>query len=215
MARRVLLFGGTFDPVHHGHLITARSVAEQGGYEKVTLVPAAQGPHKAAAAASAQQRLDMLKLAVEGDDGFDICRDELLRAGPSYTLDTLEAIRRRLGSDVELHWVVGADMLAELPTWHRVGEVMSLATIIVAARPPWDSRMADILDGLSSSLGSDSVEQLRRAVVRTPLIDISSTRIRERWAGGLSIRFLVPPAVGRYIATHGLYCGDRHRIKNK
>ena len=176
MAKRVLLFGGTFDPVHYGHLIVARSVAERGGYDGVTLVPAAQPPHKSAATASPQQRLDMLELAVDGDDGFDICRDELLRAGPSYTLDTLEAMTARLGPDVELHWVVGADMLADLPTWHRVENVMALATIVVAARPPWDGRMGAIFSALASTLGPDAAENLKRNVLKTPLIEISSTQ---------------------------------------
>ena len=114
MRRVLVLFGGSFDPVHHGHLIVARAVAELRGFNRITLVPAAQSPHKRDAHASAEHRLAMLRLAVEDDELFDICDSEVKRSPPSYSIDTVEALRSQHGGDVELHWVIGADMLIDL-----------------------------------------------------------------------------------------------------
>ena len=153
----------------------------------------------------------MLRLAIEGDDLFDICEDELSREGPSYTFDTLTGLRARHGEAVQLHWIIGADMLADLPNWHRAGEVIELARIIVACRPPWDERMDDILSQLVLRFGSEAGRRLGDAVVRTPLLDVSSSDIRRRLAEGLSIRHLVPEPVRAYIASAGLY-GSGHKI---
>jgi len=205
MADRVLLFGGTFDPVHLGHLVTARAVAEAHGFERVELVPAASPPHKAAARAAGEQRLEMLRRAVEGDDLFDLCTLELFRQGPSYTYDTLVDLRNQYGPAAELHWVIGADMLASLDTWHRATKVLDLARIVVAARPPWDQRMDAVYARLADRLDPRHVECIRRLAVSTPLLDISSTDIRARVAAGRSIRYLVPEPVRDYIEQGGLY----------
>ena len=207
MARQMVLFGGTFDPVHIGHLIVARSVAEQFAFERVTLVPAARTPHKQDASASAADRLAMLRLAIEGEELFDVSEAELQRPGASYTFDTLDAFRSGDGGAVQLHWLIGADMLADLPNWHRAAEVIELAEIVVACRPPWHERMAGILSELAAKFGPEAADRLARGVVQTPLIDISSSGIRRRLAEGRSIRFLVPESVRAYISSHGLYAG--------
>lgn len=208
MAKQMVLFGGSFDPIHFGHLITARAVAEQCDFSRVTLVPAARAPHKCDVSASAADRLAMLRLAIEGEDLFDICEAELLRTGASYTFDTLSALRADHGDQVPLHWVIGADMLADLPNWHRASEVIELTQIVVACRPPWHERMDGILAELSAVFGIEAADRLGRAVVQSPLIDISSSAIRNRVARGLSIRYLVPEDVRRYISSHRLY-GER------
>lgn len=205
MVRQMVLFGGTFDPVHVGHLIVARSIAEACGFERITFVPAARPPHKGVAATSAADRLAMLRLAIEGEGLFDICQDELAREGASYTFDTLTGLRARHGEAVQLHLVVGADMLADLPNWHRAAEVIELARIVVACRPPWHERMGEIVSQLARRFGPEAGRQFEEAVVRTPLLDISSTEIRRRLAEGLSIRYLVPEPVRAYIVDHGLY----------
>ena len=205
MARQLVLFGGTFDPVHFGHLIVARSVAEQCGFERVTLVPTAKAPHKRDVSASAADRLAMLRLAIEGDDLFDVSEVELRRPGASYTFDTLTAMRASHADSVQLHWLIGADMLADLPNWHRATDVIALARIVVACRPPWHERMAGILSELGAKFGPESADRLARRVVQTPLIDISSSLIRHRVAQGLSIRYLVPEPVEGYISSRGLY----------
>ena len=203
MSKRIVLFGGTFDPVHNGHLIVARSVAEQCGFDTVTFVPARRPPHKQAAAAAAEHRLAMLEIAVAGEGVFNISQAELRREGPSYTYDTLEAF----AGQGELHWLVGADMLADLPNWRRAREVLELARIVVAVRPPWHRRLDEMLAELRGHFPSEVVASLGESVVETPVIDISSTAIRNRVARGLSVRYLVPDAVRDYIERHGLYAG--------
>ena len=209
MAEQIVLFGGTFDPVHNGHLIVTRALAEQRGFAQITLVPASQPPHKGASGASPEDRMTMLRLAIEGESLFDISEVELRRTGPSYTLDTLAAIRQERGDDARLHWVIGADMLADLHNWHRAAEVVDMANIITAVRPPWDGRLTLILTRLERRFGPEVVARLRKAVVLTPLVDISSTVIRQRVATGRSIRYLVPDAVRAYIEQHGLYSARR------
>jgi len=205
MVKRIALFGGTFDPVHVGHLITARAVAEHHGFGRVTLVPAACPPHKQGPRAAPEHRMAMLELAVRDDPTFGICDLELYRTGPSYTYDTLIELRDRHGPDAELYWIIGADMLASLHTWRRAGKVMDLARIVVAARPPWQGKTDGLLSGLAGALGPRRAEQLRCGIVATPLIDVSSTDLRRRIAEGRSVRYFIPDAVISYIDKHGLY----------
>ena len=207
MAELIALFGGTFDPVHNGHLIVARSVAEQCGVERITLVPTARPPHKDTTHASAEHRLAMLRLAIEGEEVFEISEIELARDGPSYTLETLSELHRVYGADTELAWVIGADMLEDLGQWYGADELLRTARIIVAARPPWNRRMPQVFERLRGRFSAAAVGRLERAVVETPLMDISSTIIRERVSSGLSIRFLTPESVCKYIEKHGLYAG--------
>ena len=203
-SEKVVLLGGSFDPVHHAHLICARAVAEAVAVGRVVLVPAAQPPHKKGTVASAEDRLAMLRLAVAGDDLFEIDDVELRRGGASYTYDTLAAIRaRRPGA--RLHWVIGADMLRDLHLWRRVNEVLEMAELLVMVRPPWDREMEQTFAALAGRLGSEVADRLRRHVVPTPLVDISSTEVRRRVAAGLSIRYLVSEAVRDYIERRGLY----------
>jgi nicotinate-nucleotide adenylyltransferase len=203
--RQIVLFGGTFDPVHNGHLIVARHIAEQCGFGRVVLVPAATPPHKHAACAAAAQRLVMLRRAVRGEDLFGISTVELHRRGPSYTFDTVQEILREGPAPADIHWVIGADMLADLPKWYRAAELLELVNVVVALRPPWDERIDAILAGLRGLVRPPALRRLARSIVRTPLIDISSTEIRRRVAASLSIRFLVPEPVRRYIENRRLY----------
>jgi len=205
LARDIVLFGGTFDPVHHGHLIVARALAEARGFDRVTFVPAAAPPHKPAAHASAQHRLAMLRLAIAGEDVFDICELELDRSGPSYTAETLAVLRERGGGQVALHWVIGADMLADLASWHCAAEVVEAARIIVVVRSSRQDGLAETFRGLAGTFSEEQIERIRQGLVATPRIDISSTEVRRRVAEGRSIRFLVPDAVAEYIRRHGLY----------
>ncbi len=152
MARQVVIFGGTFDPVHHGHLIAARSVAEQLECEKVVLMPSASPPHKNAPLVTPADRLEMLRLAVGDDDLFEIDETELRRQGPSYTYDTLTQLHCRYGEDVELIWLVGLDMLLELGSWHRARDVVELARIVTACRPPVRPSLRSPPDGTSPEL---------------------------------------------------------------
>jgi nicotinate-nucleotide adenylyltransferase len=207
VVRDIVIFGGTFDPVHHGHLIVARAIAEQHGFQRILLVPAARSPHKASVAAPAEHRLAMLRLATEGEALFEVSEMEIHRSGPSYTIDTLAELIRLRGPGARPSLVIGADMLPDLPLWHRAAELVRMADILVAYRPHWQDQIDAALALLEGPLGTEVVERLRRSVVASPLIDISSTQVRQRVRQGKSIRFLVPEAVRGYIEEHRLYRG--------
>jgi len=214
MPERIVLFGGTFDPIHHGHLIVARAVAEYFHFPRVTFVPVAAPPHKCrpgpgqrpgASPARPEDRLKMVRLAIQGEPLFDVSDIELRRPLPSYTFDTLLELRREQGLEAQLYWIIGADMLEDLPTWHRAPEVVDMATIITASRPPYSARLERTLERLRERFGAERVARLAAGVAPTPMIDISSTQIRHRVRRGRSIRYLTPPAVVEYIRRRRLY----------
>ena len=191
-----LFFGGSFNPIHFGHLICARHAAEQIGASRTVLIPSAQPPHKPNAAdlAPAVQRVQMCKIATQGSESFDVDDLETQRTGPSYTIDTVRAlVRRGMG---RVSWLIGADMLCNLPTWREPEALLEEATLVVMARPGW-------------SFDWDSLplpfRKLRENVVETPLIDISATQVRRRVAAGLPVDLLTPEPVVRYICENGLY----------
>lgn len=205
MADRVGLFGGTFDPIHIGHLISARAVAERLGLDQLILIPSAKPPHKhAEVVAEAADRLEMVRLAIADEQAFELSDCEIRRAGPSYTIETVRHFRDRLGTEVELYWIIGADSLAELSIWRRITELAELCQIVTACRCGFESPDLSPLTGL---LDPQQIKRLEAGLLSTPLIDISATQIRRRVSERLSIRWLVPPAVAKYIEQHGLYRG--------
>ncbi len=193
---KTLCFGGSFNPIHHGHLICARAAAEAAGFDRVVFIPSAQPPHKPANAdlASASDRLAMAQLAVAGHDGFTVDGLELNRNGPSYTITTARQLRAAGWSEV--HWLIGADMVNQLSTWHEPVALVKEVSFHVLQRPghpiDWASLPAN-------------VQGLRERVITAPLIDISATDIRRRVADGQSIDFLTPEPVVRYIREKRLY----------
>ncbi len=199
----VLLFGGSFDPIHHGHLIVCAWAAERLAVERAILIPSATPPHKSRAAlAPADDRLAMCRAAVEGDSRFEVSDWELRQPGPNYTLHTALHFRERVGGESPLYWLIGMDSLRELGTWHRVDALASVATIVTARRP--GSEQPE-LSHLTPPLSSQQIDWLRRHVLETPQIEISATDIRRRVAEGRSIRYLVPASVERHIRGRGLY----------
>ena len=203
MAHGVALFGGTFDPIHHGHLIAARAVAELLEYERVVFIPAPNPPHKIGHdLADAAHRLEMVRRAIEGESCFEVSDIELCRPGPSFTILTVQAYRQEVGPDVPLAWIVGGDSLAELHTWFRVDELVRLCRIVTAVRPGYET---PDLSRLCRGLNREQIEQLTRDVLTTPRVDIASTDIRRRIREGRSIRFLLPEKVRDYIEQHALY----------
>jgi len=183
---RVGVFGGTFDPVHVGHLAIASAALESVPLDRVLFVLARRSPLKdRAPVAPESDRLAMLRLAVAEEPRFAVSRVELDREGPSYTVETLE----QLAGPDELFLILGADALVDLGRWHRPERISELATIVVAARP-----------GAPAAKAAD-----RRLLVDTPLCDISSRELRARAARGRSLRYLVPNTVWRYIEERGLY----------
>ena len=198
---RIGLFGGTFDPVHLGHLLAAQEAYEQLDLSRVMLMPAHTRPHKdRVVTTSAADRLAMLRLAAADDARFEVSDLEVRRGGSSYTIDTVAALRAEV--DAEIILLVGSDSVPELPTWHRVGKLMDLCTLVVMARPGFS---VEQLDRLRGALSAEQVERIAGDLLAIPLIEISSTSVRERLAAGRSIRYLVPRAVEDYIAATGLY----------
>ncbi len=205
MTGKVGLYGGSFNPIHFGHLISARSVAEALGLERVVLIPSASPPHKQRAElAPAADRLEMTRIAVAGDPLFEVSDIELLRTGPSYTFDTVMEMRGRLGLGAEIVWIIGADSLPELATWSRIGKLVEAATIVTATRPGWERGRVD-LTALRSAVGDAAVERLLAGCLETPAVGISASGIRGRVRAGRSVRYLVPEDVASYIHRVGLY----------
>ena len=190
---RIGILGGTFDPVHLGHLLLAECAREELSLDEVLLVPAREPWRKSHRVITpAEHRLAMLELAIAGNDGFGISDIELRRPGPTYTADTLEALAgERL--DDEFYFIVGADALADLPQWHEPQRIVAHALLAVAPRAGLDADVA--LAGIE--------DRVRR--FNAPRIEISSTDIRARVAAGRSIRYQVPDAVAAYVDKHNLY----------
>jgi nicotinate-nucleotide adenylyltransferase len=200
---RVGVYGGTFDPVHQGHLILAEQCREQGRLDHVWFVPAPRPPNKIDQSLTRfDQRVEMLQLALAGNPAFRVEEIEKERTGPSFTVDTLSELQRRHPGD-ELWLLVGSDTLADLPHWHDPVRLVGLVGLLVMARPGTPVLPAEQLRGL---LGMPADAPLRLNVVQSPiLIDISSRELRRRIASGLTIRYLVPRAVEVYLQEKGLY----------
>lgn len=204
MSERILVFGGSFDPPHVGHLIIARDVAERADFDRVLLMPSASPPHKAGTVATGDQRVAMLEAAIEGDRRFEVCPLELDRQGPSYTFDSIMQLRQEYGWQTRLCWLIGADMLRSLPSWHRAAEVIDAATLLTARRGGQEDFQA-IFDELSSEFSPAQLEKLQKGAIPTRRVELSSSEIRQRLQEGLPIRFMVPQGVERYIGAHNLY----------
>ena len=198
--RRTALFGGTFNPVHAGHLVVAQDACEQFELDEVIFLPCARPPHKdALPLAEGRHRLAMIEGALEGDPRFSVSGMELERGGASYTVDTLDAMRRRRPDD-RLFFIIGSDSLLELHTWRAPERLLELADFITVSRPGFRAPSE-----ASLGLPPEAARSLLQRVCRAHALDISSSDIRRRVAEGLSIRYLVPSFVEMYIAEHGLY----------
>jgi nicotinate-nucleotide adenylyltransferase len=220
--KRIGLFGGTFNPIHIGHLRAALEVAEGFDLDYVLLIPAAAPPHKAPGGlAAAADRMNMIELAVKGEPRLKVSDVEIRRGGRSYTVDTVRYFRSELSAATPLFLIVGLDAFLEIDTWKSFRKLLALVPLIVISRPGSESRhgvsdreavqsfmRSDV--SLQSTFSADTAcfsAPSIRGVTLFPVtaLDISSRRIRELAAAGRSFRFLVPDSVGRYIKTKGLY----------
>jgi nicotinate-nucleotide adenylyltransferase len=198
---RIGILGGTFDPVHYGHLLLAESCRDQIPLDRVVLVPAAVSPHKLDQQPTpATARVEMLQLAIAGHPQFEVSTVEIDRGGTSYSIDTLEALQQHAAED-EWFLLMGADTLRDFPKWHRPEDICRLTRLAVVHRP--DAGAID-LTILEPFLTGTSCQQ-RPVIVSMPLMGISSSAIRQRVRQGQSIRYLLPRAVEKYIEEHGLY----------
>jgi nicotinate-nucleotide adenylyltransferase len=195
---RIGVFGGAFNPPHLGHLVCAQEVLLQLGLERVLFVPVGQAPHREIDDDPGREvRLEMVELAIAGDERFAVSRVEVDREGPSYTSDTLELFRAESPDD-ELFLILGGDQAAALPTWHEPEKVLERATVAAVERVGWSRSAIGIK--LARLRGADRVRQLDM-----PVIQISATGIRRRVREGRPIRYLVPAEVEEYIRVRGLY----------
>jgi nicotinate-nucleotide adenylyltransferase len=214
----ICILGGTFDPVHFGHLRLAQELADVVRAGRVLFIPAGVPPHRAAPHASAVQRLEMVRLAVAGNPRFAADDRELKRAGPSYTVDTLAALRDELGTDAPLCLLLGSDAFAALPTWHRWETLFDLAHIMVAHRPgarhaTWDECMPQLLRAEWRKRLCGDPAELHAApagrILAHPIaaLDISATAIRDGVRSGATPRYLLPDSVLDYIQINSVYAG--------
>jgi nicotinate-nucleotide adenylyltransferase len=210
------ILGGTFDPIHYGHLRLAQEVGEGLKLGEVRFVPSGTPPHRTVPRISALERLEMVRIAVRDNPLFGIDEREVQRSGPGYTVDTLTELRREIGSTRPLCLLVGADAFLDLATWSRWHELFSLAHIVVAHRPgfpvdSWQDRMPQPLarEYASRMLRQPLAVHLAPAggiaVVAIAALDISATRIRDCIAAGTSPRYLLPDSVLDYIQSKQLY----------
>lgn len=185
--------GGTFDPIHHGHLVCAEEARHRFDLEEVIFIPTGQ-PWQKSATTSVEDRYLMTMIATSANESFSVSRIEIDRPGPTFTLDTLRAMRGFFGDEAELYFITGADAVLEILTWKQPDEVMTLARFVAATRPGYE------LGKLRDSELSGSV-----IVMPIPSLEISSTQIRQRVRDGLPIRYLTPSKVVTFIDERGLY----------
>lgn len=202
--RRVGIFGGTFDPVHWGHLIVAEQAREQQQLDEIWFIPASSPPHKQEQSITRfDQRVEMLQLAIAGNPAFKIEEVENERDAPSYTADTLEELKKR-HPDAELYLILGSDSLLDLPKWYHPERVLRAASVIVMQRPDYPLPTEDQIQNSFADLRAKVTPRIH-LVESPPLVSLASSDLRRRLANGQSIRYLVPRAVERYILEKGLY----------
>ncbi|MHC4439414.1 MAG: nicotinate (nicotinamide) nucleotide adenylyltransferase [Planctomycetota bacterium] len=201
--RKIALFGGTFDPIHLGHTTVAADALERIGAEKIIFVPAKRSPLKGfLPRANDNHRLNMLSLAIAGEKNFQVSDYELKRPAPSYTLETIRKFRADYGSETSIHWLIGADGVDDLTYWYKITELIDACNLTTMYRagcePPDFAKFEEIW-------GRQRTEKLQRNIIQTPLVDISSTEIRDLIAKKGDYSKMLYPAVTDYIRKNGLY----------
>lgn len=202
MSQRIGILGGTFNPVHTGHLIMAQDAMEAFELSKVLFLPCARPPHKEVdELAPVSDRVAMIELAIKENPDFELCDLEIRRGGSSYTVDTIRELLRQ-SSGTEYFFIIGADTLLELHSWKEIGSLLKLCRIVTVARPGTD---LSNLTAKDLQLPADAVPRLLDDVIPGHLVDISSSDIRYRVAEGMRISHLTPPCVAMHIAEQGIY----------
>lgn len=192
------LFGGSFDPIHLGHLIAAQIALEEAGLDQVWFVPTFLSPHKEGQRATAMQRLKMVQLAIEGNPDFGVNTLEIERGSVSYTIDTVKAMAERYPQH-RFDWIVGADMAIDFPNWQNADEILQYVGLLALSRP------GHHLERWVAELPPDSPLFGKIRIIPMLQLDISSSDIRRRVKSGLKITYLTPPKVADYIKEHRLY----------
>lgn len=209
------ILGGTFDPVHNGHLTLATEVAEQLNLAEVRFIPAGRPPHRPAPFASSTERVDMLQLAISGNPRFSVDQREIPRAGTRYTVDTLNELRKEVGASRPLCLLLGTDAFAGLATWRRWEELFTLAHVAVAQRPEFSLKnLPPVLAAEFTKRHAPSASTALHGpsgsimVLEITPVDVSSSMIRDQLAKGAAVRDLLPPRVLDYIRINHVYTGS-------
>ena len=201
--RKIALFGGTFDPIHLGHTTVAADAIAHIGAEKIVFIPAKRSPLKGfLPKANDDHRLNMISLATAGEKNFEVSDYELKRPAPSYTLATIRKFQSDYGIETSIYWLIGADGADDLVYWYKIEELIdacNLATMYRAGCEPPDYTKFE------KTWGRERIEKLQRNIIQTPLVDISSTEIRNIIASGGDTAKMLHPAVADYIRKNGLY----------
>ena len=198
---RIGIMGGTFDPIHYGHLVAAEVARAEFGLGKVIFIPAGRPPHKQLQSITdSEHRYLMTVLATSSNPSFEVSRIEVDKTELTYTIDTVKDMLRIYGEDAKIFFITGADAVLELLTWHKIQELLTLCTFIAATRPGFDKRdLEQKIGEITSKYGGEII------CIEVPLLAISSTDIRERARSGKSFKYLLPEAVEEYIEKNRLY----------
>ncbi len=200
---KIGLMGGTFDPIHNGHLVLAEQVRTRFQMDKIIFIPAGNPPHKEFVA-SKEHRYQMTKLAIEDNEFFEISRIELDQDHKTYAIDTVTRLRQMYGDETEIYFITGADMIIDLPTWKNFDELVHLCKFIGSTRPGVeDVELSQQINSLVKDYKADIT------ITQVPALAISSTDIRRRVKYNLSIRYLLPKIAEEYVYTHSLYSDKR------
>ena len=207
---KVGIMGGTFDPIHFGHLEMAESARETFSLDEVIFIPSARPPHKVENNVTPEiHRLNMTYLATHSNKFFKVSTMEIMREGLSYTLDTINALYKEFGADTELFFIIGSDSMADLPKWHRARELVQKVHFIAAARPGVKVNFEE----LENFFGEENMQHIHQ--IESPKLEISSTDLRERVRRGRSIKYLVPAEVEEYIYKENLYSETVDEMREK
>ena len=196
---KIGIFGGTFDPIHYGHLMLAETCRQELALDEVRFVPAGNPPHKTTGISDGHARADMVKLAVSGYPEFTVDRREIRRSGPSFTFDTLEEIGQEVQNS-KLFFLMGADSLKDFPTWHKPDRILQLSMVLAVNRPGHTLPEPDGIQRLAGELDTSRIRLLSM-----PGTDISGTDLRNRVRDGRGLRFLTPRSVEVFLTEHKLY----------
>lgn len=203
MGTKIILFGGTFDPIHLGHTKVIKHFAEHIGADKTVFIPAKCSPHKSQLPlASDADRIKMISLAIEGENGFEVSDCELKGDLTGYTLDTVKYFRKFYGKHAQLYWPVGADAIKDLGKWHGIEELIDECELSVMYRAGFEK---PCFCKYKAVLGPEQITKLRENVISTPLINISSTQIRQNIFRGFGVDDMVAPEVLDHIKRNHLY----------
>ena len=194
--KKIGIMGGTFDPIHVGHLMIAEAVWDEYKLEKVLFIPSANPPHKHDVMTSARHCFNMTLLATCSNPHFEVSSIEMDRTGPSYTIDTIKALKKIYGDDTDFYFIIGADCIHELPSWHKIDELLKICKFIATKRPSYK---------LDLSIIAKEFSDYNIQLLETPELEISSTDIRQRIKKGYSIQYITTEQVQQYIRKEELY----------